>query len=95
MPFPQGITPQQVESVRAALESPNWDWRTIDGVATETELPEATVRKIVRYLINQGDVIRSEIDSAEGDRLYTTRHHYESKATLWDRVKAAIRNRAD
>jgi DNA-binding IclR family transcriptional regulator len=91
MPPPEGITEAQVGSVRTALESPKWDWRTVGGVATGTGLPEATVRRILRYLIEEGDVIRSEIDSDEGEELYTTRSHYEKKATIWDRVRAALR----
>jgi hypothetical protein len=95
MALPEGITQAQVNSVRTALESDQWDWRTVGGVATDTELPEATVRRIIRYLIGKGEVIRSEIDSADGEELYTTRRHYERKSTLWDRVKAAFRNRAE
>ena len=53
------------------------------------------MRKIIQYLIAEGTLIRSEVDSAEGEKLYTTRRHYERKATLWERFKAALRNRAE
>jgi hypothetical protein len=95
MPLPAGITQDQVNEVRAALESDKWDWRTVHGVAKDTKLDEKIVRKIIRHLIKKGDVIQSEIDSDDGDELYTTRSHYENSATLWDRMKAAFRNRAE
>ena len=95
MSLPPNITQTNVTSVTNALQSPQWEWRTVNGVSTDTGLSEEIVRKIIRYLISTGDVIQSEVDSEDGRKLYTTRKHYEGKASLWDRVKAAFRNRAD
>ena len=34
--------------VRAALANPNWDFRTVDGIARETSLPREHVQRLIR-----------------------------------------------
>jgi len=76
------------EAVIRALESPDYDWRTIEGVAVETKLPDAQVRKIVEDL---GDrIVRSSIPDPVGRALYTTRDHYRKTHGLGSRILNAL-----
>ena len=34
--------------VKAALANPNWDFRTVDGIARETSLPREHVQRLLR-----------------------------------------------
>ncbi|MYN67488.1 MAG: hypothetical protein F4X11_21085 [Acidobacteria bacterium] len=34
--------------VKAALANPNWDFRTVDGIARETSLPREHVQRLIR-----------------------------------------------
>lgn len=79
------------QSIKQALENPNFKWRTISGVAKETGLPPIT---IVNSLSQHVDyVIRSSIPSTNGEDLFTTREHYQEKSTLWDRIENIITNK--
>lgn len=55
------------EKVRAALEDPNWDFRSIDGIAKETKLDPIEVEAAISR--NMSKVRRAR--SREGENLYT------------------------
>ena len=76
-------TVQQVRQVIQAIEDSDYNWRTVQGIASQTGLDEATV---LDALGQAGDeVIRSEVPDAQGRDLYTTqwrRHETETKR-IW------------
>ena len=95
MPSNSQPSNDKIENVRLALEDYRFKWRTIEGVAQQTQLPVPQVLEAIRALISDGVVIRSGIPSADGRDLYATRVHYKRFSTFGDRIAAAFRNRAD
>lgn len=55
------------EKVRSALDNPNWDFRSIEGIARETELDPQEVREAI--LQNMSEV--REARSRDGNIIYT------------------------
>jgi hypothetical protein len=88
-------TPPSLVSVRlpviSALEDDRWEWRTLPGVASDTGLPEAEVRKIIDE--SRDVVIRSEVSSVAGEPLFTTARHWDHKASVGQKLLGAFRNR--
>jgi hypothetical protein len=72
--------------VMKALEDPEWDWRTVAGVAEETGLPEGKVRELLE---SSTSVIRSSVPDNEGRSLYTTREHYKARRSFLDSLRTA------
>lgn len=70
--------------VLKALEDPNWDWRTVEGVAQSTGLPEDRVQKILE---SSARVIRSTVPDDRGRSLYTTRQHYKKRRSFLDSLR--------
>ena len=67
-----GATPTMIgtdvwEKVRSALDNPNWDFRSIEGIARETELDPQEVREAI--LQNMSEV--REARSRDGNIIYT------------------------
>jgi len=75
------------QGVITALENPDWDWRTIEGVAKDTKLPPERVIQIIESLPDV--VIRSKIPDNRGRDLYTTRKHYSETQSLFSRILSA------
>ena len=71
-----------------ALEDPNYEWRTIEGVAEQTGLEESNVRETLEEL--NGEIIRSSIPDQSGRALYTTRRHYRETQGLGTRILNAL-----
>ena len=67
-------------AVIKALEDPRFEWRTVDGVAQETGLPEDEILRIIEAVPDE--VIRSRDPDQRGRALYTTRRHYTQKRNL-------------
>jgi hypothetical protein len=84
----------KLEAIFAALENPRYEWRTVNGVATDTKLTREEVLEGLIKLIDADLVIRSEVPSAKGEELFTTRDHYKHFAPISKRLSAALRNRA-
>jgi hypothetical protein len=71
-----------------ALEDPNYEWRTVEGVAEQTGLEEANVRETLEEL--NGEIIRSSVPDESGRNLYTTRKHYRQTQGLGTRILSAL-----
>ena len=71
-----------------ALEDPNYEWRTVEGVAEQTGLEEANVRETLEEL--DGEIIRSSVPDESGRNLYTTRKHYRQTQGLGTRILSAL-----
>ena len=88
------MTITDMQQVRAALEKPEYDWRTLRGVAEEVQLPLDTVRDAIRAMGRKA--VKSEIPSVTGEELFTTVEHYQRiKPTAEDggKVLEALGNR--
>ena len=77
--------------VIGALENPDYDWRTIDGIVNDTKLSPDKVLQIIKLL--ESEVIRSSIPDEKGRPLYTTRKHYSMTHSLANRFLNAASNR--
>lgn len=71
--------------VLKALEDPNWDWRTVEGVAHSTGLPEERVQEVIT---KSAAVIRSSVPDERGRPLYTTRRHYRERRSFFDFLRS-------
>jgi len=80
---------QQVEAVKAALESPQYNWRTIDGIAQDTGLDSKTISDVLLRDMSRV-VIRSSVPDEKGRTLYTTREHYKKTQPAWNRILSAV-----
>ena len=61
------------DRIMSALEDPQWNWRTVDGIRRETGIPPDEIR---RFLLRSGRiVVRSVVRDRQGRDLY-----YEPKA---------------
>ena len=69
-----------------ALEDPQWDWRTVDGLAEDTGLPSDHIRTALES--SSDDVIRSRAPDSEGRVLYTTRRHYTKRRGFFDHLRS-------
>lgn len=74
--------------VVAALEDSRYDWRTLDGLATQTGLSRSRVASVIKDLGNT--VVRSSIPDEEGRSLYTTRKHYNARHSIGARFLNAL-----
>jgi hypothetical protein len=92
---PDGITRNDAERIIKAFEDTEYKYRTVRGVAGETGLDPATVKRIVDWLGAEGVIMQSSMDDPDGTPLYTTRAHYRQKSSFWERLIASLRNRAD
>jgi hypothetical protein len=63
-------TPQQKSQVIQAIEDSDYVWRTVEGIAKETGLNEATVHNALGQLAD--DVLKSKVPDKHGRDLYTT-----------------------
>lgn len=80
---------QQIESVRASLESPQYNWRTIDGISQDTGLDYQSINDVLLQDLS-GVVIKSRVPDEKGRTLYTTREHYKKSQPIWNRILAAV-----
>lgn len=83
------------DAMIAALEDHRFRWRTVNGLARQLRFSKSETTVLLDKLIEQGLVIRSSIASPKGEELYTTRKKFAKTATFLERLRAAIRNRAD
>jgi hypothetical protein len=72
-----------------ALENPNYDWRTVGGVASEIG---ASKEDVLAVLGAMPDVVVRTSD-ADGRSIFTTREHYEQTHGLGDKILSALADR--
>ena len=73
-------TPQETKAVLIALDYSDHEWRTIPGLAQETDLEPETVHEVSKE--NPDKIRRSRIPSRNGHDLYKKRpHNIEAIAT--------------
>ena len=64
--------------VQAALANPNWDFRTVDGIASETNLPREHVERLFR---RHGTAIRRAVSRGERARGWRFVYTLKSRPT--------------
>jgi hypothetical protein len=79
------------ESVRNALDSDRYDWRSIDGISTETGLDKLAVSTILENRLGH-EVVRAIDKNQPGTFLYATRERYNKIRGPWNRVLSLITN---
>jgi len=82
------VTPE-VRKVLTALENPNYEWRTVEGVIKETSLPEGRVRTILKE--HSDLIMQSSVPDKDGRSLFTTRQHYQDTHGPFQRLKTIFR----
>jgi len=76
-----------------ALENPQYQWRTVPGVAKEVNLDPGKVLEVIAN--NRDKVVRSSVPSTSGEILYTTREHHRQHAPIFAKILGALKNRID
>lgn len=79
------------ESVWNALDSDRYDWRSIDGIATETGLDKLAISTILENRLGN-EVVRAVDKNQPGKFLYATRARYNKIRGPWNRVLSLITN---
>jgi hypothetical protein len=81
------------QAVVRALENPNYNWRTIEGISEETGIDPNQVAIILKFLPNVMDVVQSSAPDKLGRPLFTTRNHYDKKQNILNRILSTFSDR--
>jgi len=75
------------KKIEAALGNDKFQWRTLDGLATESGVP---MRSVIAALDSHSDnVVRSSVPSESGKALYTLRAKYAANTSPFKRLLGA------
>ncbi len=77
------VLTDNAQRVRGALENPKYQWRTLEGLAQETQIPSDEIAGILAIALSSEVV--TTLDKS-GKTLYTTRQHYQHTQPLWNRL---------
>jgi hypothetical protein len=78
------------DKVIKALEHPDFRWRTHEGIAQDTGLPEQEIHAILVELARRNELVQASVTDKHGHELFTTRRHYFKKTGLINRVLALV-----
>lgn len=83
---------KQLENrIKQAFENKKYKWRTVGGVASESNSSRELVHA---YISSHGDeLVRSSARNSEGEQLYTSRKNYREQTGIGFRLSSAMRNR--
>jgi hypothetical protein len=81
-----------VARVLQALGDSKFRWRTLNGVARDSDQSIETVHQVIAQVADQ--VVRSSVPSKDGQDLYTTRENFRASASIPERLLGALKNRA-
>jgi len=91
---PSGKSLQEIrQEVVSALESEDYDWRSINGIAQETHLPRFEVEEMLKRLIKEGLIVRAPYLDKKGNKIYTTVKHYRKTIGFVGRLISTLTNR--
>ena len=72
------------ESIMSALENPQWEWRTVDGINRDTGIPPDEIRI---FLSHSGRwVVKAVARDRLGRALFTSRQRYRESHSLMERL---------
>jgi len=80
-----------VAKVWDALHNGEFDWRSLEGIASETHLAPLEVSNILEQQLSN-EVVRSVDKNHPGAYLYATRERYNKIRGPWNRVLSVITN---
>ncbi len=86
------VSEKIISTVLTALAKPDFKWRTVAGVATETGLAQELVMQVLAAVSEK--IVRSSVPSSDGQELYTTREHFRETASPGEKLLGAFKNRA-
>jgi hypothetical protein len=89
MPAATAAVDEFTSKVIKALENPEYDWRTLAGVAGEVGSSEVDVVAVLNSL--KDIVVRAQ--DSEGHPIFTTRRHYEETHGFGDKLISALSDR--
>jgi hypothetical protein len=87
------ISEEQIQLILKALENPKFKWRTIDGISSEAGLSPEQVREAISAMSDK--IVKSSIPSEDGRALFTSRKQFREKASAFEKIMGAIKNRAE
>lgn len=85
------VLSKEGKRVLTALENPEYNWRTVEGISIETGLGQAEVVQILSSLSDQ--IVQSSVPNEKGQALFTTRHHYYHSRSFVERVLSVFSDR--
>jgi hypothetical protein len=85
------VSDDERQRVLKALENPDYEWRTVDGIVGETGLSPEKVQLILSQ--SSDDVVRSSQADSKGRPLFTTRHRYYGHVGFGNRVLSVLTDR--
>jgi predicted Rossmann fold nucleotide-binding protein DprA/Smf involved in DNA uptake len=89
MPLDQ-IPKETIDKVVAALENSKYDWRTIDGIISETDLSFNDVFAVLTKLNEEGKLVQARNPDEGGRDLFTTRQYYNKTRSLIDKIRSSL-----
>jgi hypothetical protein len=85
-------TEDEIKKVLEALNNDRFKWRTVKGIASESNLNPDVVVTVIK---SQPDaIVRSNVRSTKGDELYTSRGKLGSVENTMTRLLGAFKGRA-
>ena len=84
------VLADNVKPILDALESPKYQWRTLEGLSKETGVDAEEIQKILTATLSD-QVVTTEDRS--GRLLYTTRRHYYASQGLWNHLLTVLSDR--
>ena len=79
------------DEVKKSLEDSRYQWRTIRGVAQETNLTHEQVQQIIKT--HAQEVIKSSVAADSGEELFTTREHFRQKQSAFVKITSSLTSR--
>ena len=77
--------------ILTALENPEYNWRTVEGISNETGLGQSEVAEILSSLSDQ--IVQSSLPNKKGQVLFTTRRQYYRSRSLAERLLSVFSDR--
>ena len=78
-----------IQAVHAALQNPNYVWRTVDGISRETGLDRTTVDHILQFEMADA-IVRNAATDSHGRSLFATRQRYKNTRSLRNRILSVL-----
>ncbi|SES91160.1 hypothetical protein SAMN04488587_1529 [Methanococcoides vulcani] len=76
--------------VIASLNEPEYDWRTVSGIARENSLNKDVVEHAIFKLQMKGVVVESSNLDDNGHEIFTTKKKYMRKGNFANRILTAL-----
>lgn len=84
---------QEEEKIISALRDPRWDYRTIDGIAKDTEL---TPEQVMSFLESRKDIVwKSNIPDKLGRDLFTLKERVSQSKEFFRNLTTFMTKRSE